>query len=209
MFRSTDIAFDAGAHVYSLPDGTRVPSVTQILRATGVSTDFAVLPNREAIERKRDIGIAVHSDAHAFDDGDLDWRTVHPDVLPYVEAWAIFREQKKLAPLVRERAVWHPVLRYAGTLDGIFEQPGRPVPVLIDIKCGDPQAAAAQYQTEAYRAAYASAHPGFAAVERWSVQLTPERRVPYVITPYTDWQDAEVWRAIVTTYFAAAGRRAA
>lgn len=208
MFRSTDLAFDAGAHTYTLPDGTRVPSVTQILRATGVSTDFEALPNRDAIARKRDLGVAVHADCHAFDDDDLAWASVHPDVLPYVEAWAIFREHKRLTPIVRERAVYHPILRYAGTLDGIFEQAGCPVPILIDIKCGDPEQAGARYQTEAYRAAYATAHPAFAAVERWSVQLTPERRVPYVITPYADWQDAEVWRAIVTTFYAAARRAA-
>ena len=45
--------------------------------------------------------------------------------------------------------------------------------------------------------------------ERWSVQLTPHMRTPYRITRYDDWRDFDVWKAIVTTYYAQHARRRA
>jgi hypothetical protein len=213
MATSRDIDFDAQNHTYRLmPSGLVLPSVTGILKATGVSTDFEGLGQMsgriaEAIAAKRDLGVAVHSDAHAFDDGDLYWPTVHPDVLPYLEAWATFREHKELTPVARERIVYDPHQGYVGMLDGIFASPAYDQPILIDLKLGDPRDAAAQYQTVGYLSAYAIEHPAAHAYARWSVQLLPERRVPYEITPYADYKDFEVWRAIVTTFYAA--RRAA
>ena len=204
-----DLLFDADAHTYRSPAGVLVPSVTTILKATGVSTDFEALPNREAIERKRAIGTALHSDIHAFDDGDLDWSTVHPEVLPYVEAWAQFRESMRLTPRTRERRVWHQTLGFCGTLDGIFDGANVGAGVLIDVKTGDPKAAAAQFQTAGYQLALAYDDPAALELRRWSVQLTPGRRVPYVITPYADWQDVTTWQSIVATFYANPNRRAA
>ena len=80
---SADLLFNAERHEYSVPDGRIVPGVTSILKQTGVSVDFEALPNRDAIERRRAIGTAFHADSHALCDGDLDWSTVHPDVLPF------------------------------------------------------------------------------------------------------------------------------
>lgn len=212
MFRAPDIAFDPIGHVYTLPDGTRVPSVTQILKATGVATDFEALPNKEAIERKRDIGTACHADCHAYDDDDLAWPSVHPDVLPYVEAWAIFREQKKLVPLVRERIVFNLAYFYCGTFDRIFELPdGRRV--LIDTKVGDPRSAAGHLQTAAYEKAFLFEHPTERIDERWAVQLCPEFLVPYRVTNYTQlpdaWMDAQKFYACVTVFNEQPGRRVA
>lgn len=210
MATSRDIEFDPVGHLYRLrPSGMVLPSVTRILRETGVSTDFDALPNKDAIARKRDIGTAAHSDCHAFDDGDLDWPTVNPEVLPYVEAWAVFREHKKLRPIVRERIVYDPHQGYVGTFDGIFESPAYDRPILVDMKLGDPRDAAAQFQTAAYQSAYSIEHPAGHAMSRWSVQLIPGRRVPYEITPYSDFKDFEIWRAIVATFYAAARRRSA
>lgn len=215
MATSRDIDFDPSSHVYRLvPSGLVLPSVTQILRETRVSTDFEALrrmggERAEHIDAARAIGSAAHADAHAYDDGDLNWLTVHPDVLPYVEAWAVFREHKKLSPTVRERIVYHPTLGYTGTLDGIFTSPAYDAPILIDIATGDPRSSAKQFQTAAYLGAYAVEHPAAAACARWAVQLIPERRVPYEITPYVDWKDFEKWRAFVTTFYEQAERRAA
>lgn len=202
-----DLIFDAVEHRYTTPAGVVVPSVTQILKRTGVSTDFEALPNRDAIARKRDIGTACHADAHAYDDDDLDWTTVDPNVRPYLDAWVEFRQVKRLTPTARERRVFHPSLGYCGTFDGIFESPDLDTPVLVDMKLGDPKDAAAQYQTAAYVLAHAIEAPEAMGYRRWSVQLLPGRRVPFLITHYADWQDFQVWQAIVTTFFAQ--RRAA
>jgi hypothetical protein len=206
------LTFDAATHTYSLPDGSRVPSVTEILRATGVSVDFDRISResasaRLAIEMKRELGTALHADAHAYDDNDLDWSTVDARVKPYLEAWVTFRENQCLTPLRRERRLYHPALRYAGTLDGIFLTSAG-MRVLVDIKTGDPEDSGCRYQTAAYQAAYELDHDSEPPIDaRWGVQLTPGRQVPYRVTPYGDWKDAQVWRAIVTTFYAR--RRAA
>lgn len=202
MVTAADIIFNVDRHEYSVPDGRIVPGVTAILRHTGVSVDFDALPGREGIERRRDIGTALHADSHALCDGDLDWSTVHPDVLPFLESWATCREHKRLVPLTRERRVFDPTLWYAGTLDGIFliETTGKRV--LIDLCIGDATAAAKQYQTAAYQRAYELDHPDTVIDERWAVELRPGQRVPYGIQPYTEWSDFQIWPAIVTTYSA-------
>lgn len=204
------LTFDAAIHEYRLSDGRRVPSVTEILKATRVSVDFNEISARsgrlaEMIATKRELGIAVHADSHAFDDDDLDWSTVDPRVEPYVKAWATFRLNSQLVPLTRERVVFHPSLFYSGTLDGIFRAPnGRRI--LCDIKTGDPRDAGAQFQLAAYDLAYLVDHDE-PIDERWSVQLTPELGVPYRVTPHSGWRDVEIWRAIVATYYAQPARR--
>lgn len=212
---AADVTFEPLRHEYMLPNGTLVPSVTEILRAVGVSTDFEGLASlgrrvADAIDLKREIGHALHADAHAFDDDDLDWTTVDPRVEPYLRAWVTFRENTGLVPTVRERRVYHPVYGYAGTLDGIFALPaGRRA--LVDIKTGDPDDSGCAYQTAAYLAAYVAEHPEHhereLISERWGVQLVPDRAVPYRICRYTDWQDFPRFQAFLTTYFHQAGRR--
>lgn len=206
--------FRADVHEYRL-GGVLVPSVTQVLRATGVSVDFEGLREtsdrlRDAIDLKRDLGVACHADAHAYDDDDLDWSTVDPRVEPYLRAWAVFRANTSLAPCARERRLYHPVHRYAGTLDGIFRLPsGRQV--LVDMKLGDPESAASHLQTAAYEAAYLVEHPDAEIHERWAVQLCPERQVPYRVTNYTDrpeaWQDLHTFLCCLTVYHEQPARR--
>lgn len=180
---SDQITFEREGHVYRrTADGVIVPSVTQILKDTGVATDFEGLSSmgqeiEHAIALKREIGTAVHADAHAYDDNDLDRPSVHPEVRPYLDAWIEFRNNyPNLRPATRERLVYHPGLRYAGTLDGIFLVGGETAPIIT---------------------------------ERWSVQLCPGKRVPYRVTPYNDWTDAAAFMAFVTTWWNQSARRAA
>jgi hypothetical protein len=179
------LTFDAADHTYRVrATGARVPSVTQILKAVGVSVDFDDLREMGVrmdhdLERKRQIGTALHADAHAFDDQDLNWSTVHPDVRPYLEAWVAFRQAyPALRPATRERVVYSPAYQFAGTLDAIF---------LID----------GESQVE--------------ITERWAVQLTPELRIPYRVTPYNEhpWLDDDKFKAFVVTYYEGHARRRA
>lgn len=121
------VTFESNGHIYRRKvDGAIVPGVTTILRDTGVSADFDGLAAirksiDHAIQLKRDIGTAVHADAHAYDDKDLDLEQVHPEVRPYLDCWIEFRTNyPDLRPATRERLVYDPVLNYAGTLDAIF-----------------------------------------------------------------------------------------
>jgi hypothetical protein len=174
------------------------------LSAVGVSVDFESIGSMSSkvahdIHVKRQLGTAVHLDAHAYDDDDLLWDTVDQRVEPYIRAWAMFREHARLTPMTRERLVFHPTCFYCGTLDGIFLTP-RGVRVLVDIKTGDPADSGCQFQTAAYQAAYAFEHPDEPIAERWAVRLTPMLSMPYRVTKYDDWRDFATFQAFVTTF---------
>jgi hypothetical protein len=207
------LTFTAEGHEYRRADGVLVPSVTEILRATGVSTDFDALmamsaTKREQIERARALGTAVHADTHALDDDDLDLTQVHQEVLPYVQAWATFRQNKGLFPTTRERIVYSPSLGVCGTLDGIFSRhEDAERRILIDIKTGDLESAGTQFQTAAYELLWMAEHPDLPIAERWGVRLAPELTVPYRVEKYDDWTDGAKFRAFVTTYFCQSARR--
>lgn len=211
MTRAADLLFEESVHIYRLKDGRVVPSVTQILGAVGVAADFEAIGAMRSgladqIEERRNLGAAVHQDAHAYDDDDLDRHTVDARVEPYLQAWITFRANHGVRPLARERVVFDPVHFYCGTLDGVFLTPeGRTV--LIDIKIGDPKDAAADLQTSAYEAAWRLEHHDEPIHERWAVQLLPGRSVPYNITPYTDWRDFAKFKACVTVFHEQAARR--
>jgi hypothetical protein len=207
MITADSLAFDPIAHRYTLPDGRVVPSVTQILAATGIAVDFESRMTqyqglREVIEQRRGIGTAVHADCHAWDDNDLDLLDVHPDVRPFLNAWITFRTNSGFTPERRERLVYHAGLGYAGTLDAVGLIPsGRRI--LVDIATGDPKHSAKQFQTAAYAAAYTE-NP---IDERWAVQLTPDSGIPYRIHVYSDWSDFSKFSAFCTTYHHQACRR--
>ncbi len=214
----TLLSFDAASHEYRSPDGRIVPSVTQVLEAVGCSTDFEALGRvsprlAEQIEFKRNLGSIVHIDAHAYDDNDLDWSSVDPRVKPYIDAWKTFRENSGLVPIARERRLFHPVHKYAGTLDGVFEGlvRDRLRRILVDIKLGDPKDAGAHLQTAAYEGAWMVENAGAPIHERWAVQLCPGETVPYRITNFSDrqdaWQDFQKFQACLTVYREQPARR--
>jgi hypothetical protein len=205
------LTFNAERHEYRTPDGAIVPSVTQILSAVGVATDFDEIASisakrAAAIERKRAIGHAVHADAHAYDDDDLIFDGVDPDVRPYLDAWITFRGMQRLTPVTRERILYHPIWRYSGTLDGIFLSP-EGERILIDIKVGNPEDAGAQFQTAGYTAAWEHEHPDDLIHQRWAVRLCPGETVPYRIFHYRDWQHVQKFFAFVTTFYEQSVRR--
>jgi hypothetical protein len=217
-FTAADLAFDMASHAYTLPDGRQVPSVTTVLKATGISVDFdeiAGISDRLAttLEMRRALGTVCHMDCHAYDDGELNWKTVDERVRPFVEAWAEFRENTRLMPLARERRVFHPSYFVCGTLDGIFAKKSRGPSkrILVDLKLGDPEDAAAKFQLAGYEMCWEFEHPDEPVDERWSVRLFPGRAVPYQITNYSAEPDALTHRARfqahVTTYHDQAARR--
>ena len=206
---AADLTFAAARHEYRTPDGRLVPSVTQVLRATGVSADYGALDQLapESLAYRRDLGTALHADSHSFDDGDLNVAAVDPRVRPYLDAWITCRVNLGLVPLTRERIVYDPMLGVCGTLDGLFAGRRSLGPILIDLTIGDPEAAAKRYQTAGYQLLWRANNEGGMIAERWAVELTPDRAVPYRVHPYSDWRDEAVFRAICTTYFAQYARR--
>jgi hypothetical protein len=160
------------------------------------------------------LGSAVHADCHSYDDNDLNWGTVDVRVLPYVEAWAQVREDRGLVPLTgtREQRVYHPVYHYTGIIDGVFSLASDTTArILLDIKTGNPDDAAAHLQTAAYAEAWASMHPEECITARWAVWLRPDRSVPYSIVDYSARPDAyadfQRFLACLTVYTEQPARR--
>lgn len=213
-YTAADLRFESSTHIYSLPDGRVVPSVTQILKATGVSVDFdeiAGISSRLAatMEERRALGTAVHADSHSYDDDDLVWETVDPRVQPFVAAWGICRANLGLRPTTRERKVLHLNGFFCGTLDGIFLRDRKRI--LADLSIGDPEDSAKRFQTAGYEMAWLVEHPDEPIDERWAVQLCPDRAIPYRVTNYTaepySWEHAQKFQAFCVTYHSQAARR--
>lgn len=96
----TAFQFVPETHTY-LVGGRPIPSVTQILQSTGLVC-YDHIP--EAIlEHKAEIGTAAHAACHYFDEGDLDLNSVHSEVLGYLQAWILFREQTGFVPRLMEQ----------------------------------------------------------------------------------------------------------
>jgi hypothetical protein len=91
------VAFDALAHRYTL-DGEPLPSVTQILQASGI-IDFSKIP-QPILLAARDRGTAVHQAAHYYNEQDLDVEAFErdfPEYWPYLSAWITFRREAGFA----------------------------------------------------------------------------------------------------------------
>ena len=200
---AADLIYDAETHTSRTPDGRNVPHVTAVLRAVGLSTDFDELGSvhprvAENVRHATARGTAVHADCHAYDDNDLDWDLVDPRVRPFVEAWADARERLRLVPLDRERRLYHEKYDYVGIMDGVFSVGFDRV--LVDIKTGDPNDAAAHIQTAAYVAAWELA-TDVRITKRWAIWLKPGLRVPYRVFDYSaQYLDLQKWLACLTVY---------
>jgi hypothetical protein len=199
--KTPGLHFDETIHRYTL-DGQQLPSVTQVLRLNGLSDDFSHV-NKPTLDRARDLGIAIHAATHYWDEGTLDQATVAPEVAPYLAAWIQFCAERRIQIDEMEQRLAHPLYRYAGTLDRIAtgETARGRKRIVLDIKKGDPKAAGANYQTSAYQELYRQNHNEIIP-ERWSVQLHPDRAIPYTVTEYRETRDWRVFRSALDITFA-------
>lgn len=189
------LTFDEPRHEYRL-NGIVLPSVTQIIRDNRLSSDFAYVSAAD-MARARELGAAVHMATHYHDEGTLDERSVDPVVLPYLRAWRQFVADRNLRFVALEQRVADPVYQFSGTVDRIAQFAATPElgEIVIDLKTGDPKAAGANYQTAAYAHLVQRLAMVTKIAARWSVQLHPERNVPYSVTPYTKTSDWRIFRS--------------
>jgi hypothetical protein len=144
------LTFDGATHIYEL-DGVRVPSVTGILKDSGL-IDFASIPPT-FLERARERGSAVHAAIHYYNERDLDVAKFcedFPQYAGFLHAWMDFCSQRRFVPVLNEYRVASRRHRVAGTLDCLGLLDGSAV--LLDFKTGRPHDVAANLQTAAYHA---------------------------------------------------------
>jgi hypothetical protein len=139
------LTFDDATHTYTL-DGTVLPSVTQVIHASGL-IDFGQIP-AAVLEHARERGRRVHQAIHYYNEGDLDPASLDDEVRPRLQAWQAFLAQRNFQILAAEKRVYSRRHRYAGTLDVIGTLDGKFT--LVDFKCGSPEEVAADLQTGAY-----------------------------------------------------------
>lgn len=169
--------FNAERHEYRW-NGAIVPSVTQVIRAA-LGDPFGRIP-ADVLERKRKIGQAAHRACELDSRGDLDEATVHPAVLPYLQAWQAFVRESGFVVVFAELPFRHDTYGYAGTPDFVGDLNGNRV--VCDVKTGlsGPQAA---LQTAAYSALVC-------AQRRFALRALPDGRYKLVeFSSPGDWPD--------------------
>jgi hypothetical protein len=145
------LTFDRDSHTYTL-DGEIVPSVTQVLRASGL-VDFSKIP--EGVLAAAQLrGTKVHAAIHYYNEQDLDvgeFMGTFPAYAGYLQSWIALMESGRLKTCLCEHRVASRKHRYAGTIDWLGEFDGRGA--LLDFATGDPEDVAKDLQTAAYHAA--------------------------------------------------------
>jgi hypothetical protein len=179
------LTFDPGAHKYFW-NGQPVPGVTSILQPL-MSMEFV---DPDVLRRAQDFGTAVHYACELHDTARLDEDALDPELLPYLNGWRKFcREHACVWDLIEER-VYHPTLRYAGTLDrrGLVDG----YPSMVDIKSGTSLYPSVGPQLAAYTHA---SSPTPAAYRRFAVRLYPEG---FELKQYTSPMDWPTFASLIT-----------
>ena len=135
--------FDPATHTYRIGN-IRVPSVTQVLSAAGMTN--GAYWTTEA--RDRGTYVARATEIYDRDPDDFDWDGVDEDKVGYVRAWEKFKRESGCEIVACEAQVYSEAYQFAGTLDRIIRWHGSLT--LIDIKTGSP-ADWHPLQTAAYR----------------------------------------------------------
>jgi hypothetical protein len=125
------IEFNEKKHEYKV-DGVICPGVTTVLKDVGI-IDFSGIP-KKILDRAAHIGTCVHKACELEDNRCLDYATVSPVILPYLEAWKKFETEYCVEIIENEKQIFCKRFFYAGTLDRVCKIKGELF--LIDIKTG-------------------------------------------------------------------------
>lgn len=180
------LTFDADTHTYRFK-GDVVPSVTGILKPL---QDFSSVP-APVLEAASNFGTAVHLACELWDRGTLDEDALDPALEPYLDAWKWFSLDNDVKWEMIEAQVYHPGLRYAGTLDRYGSV--RDTKTVLDIKSSVGLYPAVGPQLAAYKAAIPLCP---ATATRMAVQLKADGT--YVAKTYTDRTDWPLFASLVT-----------
>lgn len=183
------LSFDPVPHRYTW-NKRPIPSVTQCLATL---FDFASIPPA-VLERKRQIGVAVHRAIDLELNGTLRVSSVDPICQPYFDAFRRFRDECRFEPILIEYRVTNAELgeslRYGGTLDMWGTVQGNPA--IVDWKTSMlVNAPAVGSQLAAYlRALIAMRFDASVSDRRFALQLGGDGR--YRLRRFTslddDWQ---------------------
>ena len=140
--------FDYEGHVYRDAKGNRVPSVTQILKRTGLVSYEQV--QADILENRRNLGEIVHRDTQELDTGEISFSPTRKDAQPYVNAWKKFLRECDVRILAIEWAevVAYNAMPFGMTFDRLAVVNGREA--VLEIKTSSVKEAWWGVQTAAY-----------------------------------------------------------
>jgi PD-(D/E)XK nuclease superfamily len=183
------LTFDELKHEYR-HGGKVVHSVTQILQNAGL-IDLSMV-KEDVLEYRRVLGTAVHRATELYDQDDLDVDSLDDRIRPYLDAWVKFKSDTQIVIEENELRLFHPVYRFAGTLDRVGKI-GKDR-ALIDLKTGLMYPSYGP-QTAAYKSAY-EFQTKKKVQKRYTVQLKDDGN--YRLEPMTDEDDWSVFLACLT-----------
>ena len=126
----TPVEFEPTTHQYRV-GGLVLPSVTQILKACGITRDYG--PDPTARER----GTYVHKMVAADIYGDLDDKALAPEWLGWLESWRKAKRMLQIRDFLAVERIYGAVARgFAGTVDLIYGN-GLALPTICDFKTGE------------------------------------------------------------------------
>lgn len=181
------LTFNAERHEYRW-NGQIVPSVTQVLDPL---SDYSMVPSA-ILERKKQIGTAVHIAIDLDIKGELDESTIHPAWEGYFSGWRKFKEQSGFVVESSEQYVFSEKYRFAGTLDLVGMLPSGPA--LIDTKTTAILMPTVGPQTAAYAEGVQKPR-----INRYALQLSPDGK--YNLEPCADKGDWAIFQAALTLWY--------
>ncbi len=185
------LTFYAPDHTYRFA-GELVPSVTQVLKSAGI-VDYSQIPQDVLLNAARR-GTAVHRALEFFDRDELDEDSLSAELRPYLEAYRSFLADSGFQPGHVENRVYHPLHRYAGTLDRLGVLNGEAV--VLDFKTGIVLPGHA-----IQLAAYNCCLPAPRRFRRFALQLTGEAKYKLIEFKASEFQrDFEVFLAALACH---------
>lgn len=178
------ITFDKESHRY-FKDGKPVLSVTQYLKLAGfVDCEWFT-------DEGRARGSAVHAAMNYLVQNDLDESSIHPVIMPYIEAGKKFIAETGFKPEKVEQIVYDEIYGYIGTYDAKGTWDLSPGKIRIDYKTGS-LAPYVGLQLAAYDAADDE------SCRKFAVELKGDGTYR-LSKEYNDRNDIKVFRALVST----------
>ena len=140
--------FDPVEHAY-VQDFVRIPSVTEVIRETGISDGFDDIP-KATLEYARERGSYVDACLRALDVGELDDAGVHKDAQGYVSAYKTFKAEMGFVTHAwgKPRVAVKNGMKFGMTEDVTGWMLS--APWLVDIKCTAQMPESVPVQTAAY-----------------------------------------------------------
>lgn len=184
--------FNSETHQYWNAKHEERPSVTQIMESMGF-VDYDDVPG-DTLEHKRKIGDAAHIATHFLDQGDLDWDTVHEEVVPYVLAYENFKKETGFVPepAIEAGGIGSiDGMEYGYTIDRVGRMVGIKYRIVLEIKCAYREEKSWKWQLAGYQRTVPRLEEN-EHIARVAVQLKKDGN--FKLWPYENPRDFDVFR---------------